>query len=87
MVFLSRIEYVDVFLSLVIICIDVGDRIIKRGGWIQLTGLSTPHGCVCPKPGTALPTSYVVVFFIFSELNQNERWLFCFVDFGVVFHC
>ena len=68
----------DVFLSLVIICIDVGDRIIKRGGWIQLTGIGTPHGCVCPKPGAG---------FIFSELNQNERWLFCIVDFGVVFHC
>jgi hypothetical protein len=54
---------VDVFLSLVIICIDVGDRIIKRGGWIQLTGLATPHGFVCPKPGAGFTTSYVVVFF------------------------
>jgi hypothetical protein len=66
----------DGFLSLVIICIDVGDRIIKRGGWIQLTSLTTPHGFVCPKPGAGFPTSYVVVLFILSELNQNERWLF-----------
>ena len=37
---------------------------------IQLTGLTPPHFCACSKPGPWFPTSYVVVFFVFSEL----RW-------------
>jgi hypothetical protein len=33
--------------------------------------LTPPHLCACPKPG--FPTSYVVVFFVFSEFCEYER--------------
>jgi len=53
------------------ICITIGDLIIKRG-WVGIpnTGLTLPHFCACPMPGPRIPTSYVVVFFIFNDL----RW-------------
>jgi hypothetical protein len=58
------------FLSCVYICIAVGDPVIKRGGFgIPLTSLAPPHFCDCPKPGPIFPTSYVVIFFQFSEVN------------------
>jgi hypothetical protein len=38
----------------------------KREG---LTGLSLPQFCACPKPGLKFSMSYVVVFFVFSELR------------------
>jgi hypothetical protein len=34
---------------------------------IQLTGLTQPHFCACPKPGPGFLTSYVMVFSMFSE--------------------
>ena len=38
-------------------------KICKRGRvGILLTGLTSAHFCVCPKPGPGFPTSYVVVF-------------------------
>ena len=50
---------------------------------LLLTGLSPPHVCACPKPRPKSSTSYVVVFFVFSEL----RWevIVRFVD--VDHHC
>jgi len=66
------------FLSFVDICIAVEDPVIRRGGLrssyqegrvgIPLTGLTLPHSCACPKPGTGFPMSCIVVsFFVFSE--------------------
>ena len=50
-------------ISLVYICIAVGDPVTKR---IPLINLTLPHACACPMPGCA--TSYVmVVFFMFIE--------------------
>ena len=47
---------------------------------IPLTCLTLPHFCACPKPGPGFPTSYVMVFFVLSEL----RWeaIVCVVDIG-----
>jgi len=42
---------------------------------IPLIGLTSPHFCVCPKPGSGFLTSHVVVFFVFSELRWN--WWNC----------
>jgi len=33
---------------------------------IPLIGLTPPHFCACPMPGPGFPTSYVVVYFVFS---------------------
>jgi hypothetical protein len=51
---------------------------------ILLTCLIPPHLCVCLKPGPWFPTSYVVVFFVFSEL----RWdvILRFVDAEELFY-
>ena len=70
------------------ICITIGDPIIKRG-WvgISITGLTLPHFCACPMPGPRIPTSYVVVFFIFNWFKVGNDC--CFVDIGgfVAYHC
>ena len=29
--------------------------------------LTPPHVCACPKPVSGFPTSYVVIFLVFSE--------------------
>ena len=44
------------------------------------TSLTTPHFCASLKPGPRFPTSYDVVFCVFSEL----RWeiIVRFVDIG-----
>ena len=48
------------FLLLFYICIAVGDPIIKRERvGIPVPGLTSPHFCVCPKPGHGFPTSYM----------------------------
>jgi len=36
---------------------------------ITVTGLTPPHFCACPRPGPGFPTTYVVVFFLFSEFD------------------
>jgi hypothetical protein len=52
---------------------------------ISLTGLTLPHFCACPKPGPGFPTSYVVVFFVFSKLRCPV--IVRFVDIrGIVDH-
>jgi len=58
------------FYLFVYICISVGDPIIKNG-WVMipLTVLTPPHFCACPKSGSGFLMSYVVVFFVFSELR------------------
>jgi hypothetical protein len=69
-VFLSGNESVRVFfLSFVNIYIAIRGSIIKRGVGIPLTGLTPPYVCACPKPGPGFPASYVVVFFMFSDLR------------------
>ena len=56
------------FLSFVYKCIAVDDPDIKRGFGILLNGLTPPHLCAYPKHGPRFPMSYVVFFFVFSEL-------------------
>jgi hypothetical protein len=52
------------------ICIAVGDPNIKREtDGTPLTSLTTPHICVCPKPGSELSSSNVVVCAVFNDLN------------------
>ena len=79
------------------------DPVIKRGGlwssyqegWvvILLTGLTPPHFCACPKPGHGFPTSYVVVFVVFSnfrwEVIVRREVIVRFVDIGGIddHHC
>jgi hypothetical protein len=48
-------------------CIAVGDPVIKKEGLVS--ALTPPYVCACPKPGLGFPTSYVVVFFVFSEFS------------------
>jgi hypothetical protein len=70
-IFLSGSESMQVFLSLVSICIVEGDPVIKRNQEgrvrIPLTCLTPPHVCACPKSEPGFTSSYVVVFFVFSE--------------------
>jgi hypothetical protein len=59
----------------------------ERRVGITLTGLTPSYVGACPKPGTGLPTSYVVVHLVLSG-----RWsevIACFVDIGesVDHHC
>jgi hypothetical protein len=42
----------------------------KRFG-IPLTGLTLPHFCACPKPGTGFPTSYAMVF-VCDKINKDS---------------
>jgi len=42
---------------------------LSRGIGIPFTDLTPPHLGTCPKPGSGFPTSYVVVFFVFSEFS------------------
>jgi hypothetical protein len=44
-------------------------RYVEGRAGIPLTGLTIPLFCACPKSGPGFPTSYVVVFFVFSEFN------------------
>ena len=50
---------------------------------ILSTGLALQYLCACPKPGPGFLSSYVMVFFIFSEL----RWevILRFVDISFLF--
>ena len=69
----------------VYICIAVSHQ--ERRVGITLTGLTPSYVGACPKPGTGLPTSYVVVHLVLSG-----RWsevIACFVDIGesVDHHC
>ena len=40
------------------------------------TNLTLPHVCACPKTRTGFPTSYVMIFFVFSEFSSDGKWLF-----------
>jgi len=40
--------------------------------WIPLSGLTPPHACACPTPGSGIATLYVVVFFVISEFVISE---------------
>ena len=46
-----------------------------------------PTESACPKPGTGFPTSYLIVFFVLSQLRCEA--IVCFVDIGrlVDNHC
>ena len=55
----------------------------KRRVGIPLTGLTLPHLCACPNPGTGFPSSYVVVFWCSVSLFQIIV-IVCFV--GIVYH-
>ena len=61
--------------------------VIKKKVEITLTGLTPSYVGTCPKTGTGLPTSNVVVVFVFSERRSEE--IVCFVDIGesVDHHC
>jgi hypothetical protein len=49
-------------------CIPVGDPVNKREVLKSHEHyLTTPHFCACHKPGLGIPTSYIVVFYVFSE--------------------
>ena len=41
-------------------------------GGILLNDLTPPPFCACPKPGPGFTTSYVMVFFVFSELRWGD---------------
>ena len=43
---------------------------------IPLSGLNLPHLCACSYPGPGFPSSYVVVFFVFSNRWEvfSNRW-------------
>ena len=47
---------------------------------VPLTSLTPPHLCTCSKLGPVFPTSYVVVFCVFSELKW-ERWFLILLIF------
>ena len=49
---------------------------MRRVG-ILWTGLTLPHFCACPNPGTGFPSSYVVVFWCSVSLFQITDCLFC----------
>ena len=70
-------------LSFVYLCTVVWEQVInmERVG-IPLTGLTPPHFYASPKPGPGFLTSYVVVFFVFSELMWEIS--VCFVDNGKI---
>jgi hypothetical protein len=36
---------------------------------IPLSGLTLPHLCTCPKPGSGFPTLYAIVFIVFNEFR------------------
>ena len=40
-----------------------------------------PNMCACPMSGPGLPTSHVVVFFMFSGFSWAESWLFVLLIF------
>jgi len=53
---------------------EKGDLLIQAIIWAGLTVhvfpvLSDTYICACPKPGLGFPTSYVMVFFVFSEFS------------------
>ena len=55
---------------------------------ITLTGLTLPHFCACPKPGSGFPRPYVMFFFIVLNGLRSEV-IVRFVDIGgfVDYHC
>jgi hypothetical protein len=54
------------------ICIVVGRFHYQRGRFgISLTGITPPQLYARPKPRPALPTAYVVVFFVYSAFKRT----------------
>jgi len=43
---------------------------------IPLTGLTLPHVCACPRPGSGFQTSYVVIF-LCSVSSAKMRGSLC----------
>ena len=43
--------------------------------------------CVCPKPGSAFPTPYVLVFFVFNGLRSEVNARFLDIGGIVDHHC
>ena len=71
----------EVIVDFVIITVQIQNW----GEGVPLTDLTPPPFCACPKSGPGFTTSYVMVFFVFSEL----RWevILHFVDIvGIVNH-
>ena len=68
------------FISVMSICVAIEDPVIKRRVGIPLTGLTPPYCCVCLKPEPGFVTLFLVVFFMFSELNGEV--IVPFVDIG-----
>jgi hypothetical protein len=64
--------------SFLVVCLYCRWRSSYQERWVEitLTSLIPPHFCACLKPGPGFPTSYVVVFFVFSEFSYDKRWLF-----------
>jgi hypothetical protein len=72
--------------DLFIVCVYVlplKNQLSKEEGWIPLTGLTLPHICSCPNPGTGFPSSYVMVFWCSGSLFQITV-IACFV--GIIYH-
>ena len=57
--------------------ITVGNLVIKRGVVILLSGQTSPPFRAWPKSEPGFPTSYVMVFCLFSKLRGS-----CCVDLG-----
>ena len=61
--------------------------IYQAGDGIPVSVLTPPHFCACTKPGLGFPTSYVVVFFMFSELRGEVIVRLVNIGGIVGYHC
>ena len=56
------------------------------GGVIQLTDLTQPHFCDCPKPKPGYPTSYLFYVLWFEVRGDCWYWWNCWSLFKLSFH-
>ena len=52
-------------------------KISLSRGLGSFTGLILPHFCACPKPGSVLPTSYVIFFYCVHWSEVRGGFSFC----------
>ena len=82
---LTRREHLsspEVLYSIVCLCTYYRSRsdYLEWDGKNHRSGLTSPPFCACPKPGTGFPSTYVVLFYVFSVLRCEIIVLF--VDIG-----
>jgi len=75
------------YISVLYICIVVGDQLLRGEDWISLTDLVSARFCAYPKTEFGFPSMFSLVLFVCIDFRREAVVRFVYFGGMVVNHC